>query len=59
MPQVVTLKVDDEVIISYADTLRDINSKNKIHKFMILFAFPFSLFMYWLSSKVGKKPTNS
>lgn len=57
MPQVVTLKVDDEVIISYADTLRNINSNNKISKFIILFAFPFSLFIYWLSSKVGKKPT--
>lgn len=58
VPQVVTLEVGDEVIISYADTLRNINSNNKISKFIILFAFPFSLFMYWLSSKVGKKPIN-
>ncbi|MBH0095974.1 hypothetical protein I6E61_06180 [Psychrobacter sp. NZS113] len=59
VPQVVTVEVDDKVIISYTDTLRKINSKNKLYRFMILFAFPFSVFMYWLFSKVGKKPISS
>ncbi len=59
VPQVVTVEVDDKVIISYTDTLRKINRKNKLYRFMILFAFPFSILMYWLSSKVGKKPINS
>ena len=59
VPQVVTVEVDDKSIISYTDTLRKINSKNKIYRFMILFAFPLSVFMYWSFSKGGKKPISS
>ena len=55
VPQVVTLKVGDKEVISYEDTLRKINSNNKISKFMMLFAFPLSLFMYWQFGRIDKK----
>lgn len=55
MPQMVTLEVDNKVVVSYADTRKKIDDKNKIYKFWFLLSFPLAVLMYFLFRKMGDK----
>ena len=55
MPQLVTMQTGDKVIESYATTAEIIRGRNKGYIFMIFFALPLSLFMYWAFGTLHKR----
>lgn len=55
IPQLVTMQKGNELIKSYTSTVERIHTRNKIYVFMIIFALPLSLFVYWAFGTLHKK----
>ena len=55
IPQLVTVQSGNKFIKSYASTIDRIRTLNETRIFMIIFALPFSIFIYWAFGTLHKK----